>query len=153
MQIRVHGFHEAQALLQGLPAKVRTNVIRHAARKAADVFVPLARGAAPIRSPKTTGATVLDRGTKPRAPGYLRRQIKRRARKKNLQPFSVGFIVGYGRAYYAPFLITGAGGRRQGSAARDVFGPAYTAGRDQALATFKREFQKRLALEVRKSNG
>jgi HK97 gp10 family phage protein len=138
------GFGEAYDLLDQLPLAVQRRVIRGATRAGAVQIAKIARAEAPVRSSGSVRG--IGPGLTVRAPGFLRRQIKARIRKRRKRRDSVAYIVGRGKAFYASFVEEGLGGfgrgsARMGSRPNPFFGRAAARSRGPALAAFSKRFK------------
>lgn len=152
IKLEAEGFDRAMANLSALTPRLQRNVIRAANRAALRVYLQAAAQAAPVRSPKTSGAVVLDLGSKPRTPGHLRRQLKVRATRR-AQPGTLSNVLHKGRAYYLRFVVQGRGGRGRGSTRNPFLQRVYVSHRAQAVARWSSEFVRRFDREVKRLHG
>lgn len=154
VRVEAEGFEQASRALRSLPDKVRRSVLRSAVRVGAKEIADAARAEAPVRKPSTRGSTLKAlsrRGPKHFAPGFLKREIKARARRRGKRPDRVSYIAGRGRAWYAHLVESGKGGRSGRSRPNRFFARAASRSRSPAIQAFARHFVKRFDAAVKKA--
>lgn len=159
MRIEGEGFRKAVDGFQKLPDRIARNVLGAANREAMRLFLARAQTSAPVRKPKTSGAVIVRTTFKggrrggPRAPGYLKRQLKFRARRGTRRQGKVSHVLHKGRASYLQFVAQGRGGRGQGSTPNTFLAHVYRSNRSEAVNRWAVEFVRRYRREVQRLHG
>lgn len=111
LQVELKGFEEVKEALGELPGRIARKVLRKGVYAGAAFLRGEIRTAAPIR--RDSGLRRAKGG--PRAPGYLKRKIGARYRRKVSSATEVHYMVGpIGYAFYGWFVEAGHKGGKSG---------------------------------------
>lgn len=153
------GFRRAVDGFGQLEPRLRKNVVAAANREAMRYYLARAKAAAPVRVPKTPGAQFVRHKFKSggygpaRAPGFLQREFKVRARRTGRKANKVSHILHKNRARHLQFVVQGLGGRGHGSTPNPFLGRVFQSGQREVVNRWAVQFVKGYRREVKKLHG